>query len=59
MALILFSSNDSSYCNLTFLASSLDMSPCKEILREGISISSGTMASFPYTNENGVSPVIV
>jgi len=59
MALILFSSSDPSCCNLAFLASSLDMSPYKEILRKGISNSSGKMDSSPYTIDNGVTPMVV
>jgi len=54
-----FLSNFSNYYNLACLASSSKISPCKEILSEGISNSSVTMASSPYTNEKGVSLVAV
>jgi len=33
------------------------MSPYKEIVSEGISNSSGTIASSPYTKDKGVPPV--
>jgi len=59
MALIIFSYNNSSCYNLAFVAFSSEISPCKEILREGIPNSSGIMASSLYTNENGVALVAI
>lgn len=59
IALIHFLSNSSNYCNLDFLTFSFKISPCRKILREGISNSNGTMTLSPYINKKKVSPIAI